>query len=102
MGNLKISTSYNSLQETKVIPSSMLDITTIESNRSNGVFDDIIVKIADLGNACWTDGDYTHVIQTRQYRSPEVIVGAKWTNEADMWSMACMVNKEKKKRKKRE
>ncbi|OAC98943.1 hypothetical protein MUCCIDRAFT_157358 [Mucor lusitanicus CBS 277.49] len=55
------------------------------------VFDDIVVKIADLGNACWMDGEYTHVIQTRQYRSPEVIVGCKWTNEADMWSTACMI-----------
>lgn len=57
----------------------------------DSVFSDIVVKIADLGNACWTDGDYTHIIQTRQYRSPEVIVGAKWTQEADMWSAACMV-----------
>jgi serine/threonine-protein kinase SRPK3 len=94
MGNLKISTSWTMRpsEETKVISSSTLDITSIESDKSEKCFDNIIVKIADLGNACWMDGEYTHVIQTRQYRSPEVIVGAKWTNEADMWSMACMVS----------
>lgn len=91
MGNLKISTNWTTPNQTKVIASTMLDITTIDSKDGDQVFDNIVVKIADLGNACWTDGEYTHVIQTRQYRSPEVIVGAKWTAEADMWSMACLI-----------
>ncbi|KAL7673508.1 hypothetical protein ACOME3_008363 [Neoechinorhynchus agilis] len=34
------------------------------------------VKIADLGNACWTYHHFAEDIQTRQYRSPEVIIGA--------------------------
>ncbi|CAO0792840.1 unnamed protein product [Mucor circinelloides] len=93
LGNLKISTNWKApTEEVKVIPSSILDITSIEVDKEGlKVFDDIVVKIADLGNACWMDGEYTHVIQTRQYRSPEVIVGCKWTNEADMWSTACMI-----------
>lgn len=51
----------------------------------------ITVKIADLGNACWTHHHFTNDIQTRQYRAPEVILGAKWGASADCWSMACMV-----------
>ncbi|KAK9720775.1 serine/threonine protein kinase, CMGC [Basidiobolus ranarum] len=51
----------------------------------------IRVKIADLGNACWLDRHFTNDIQTRQYRSPEVILGAPWNASADIWSMACMV-----------
>jgi serine/threonine-protein kinase SRPK3 len=51
----------------------------------------ISVKIADLGNACWTNQHFTNDIQTRQYRSPEVILGAKWGASTDIWSMACMV-----------
>ncbi|KDN52526.1 kinase-like protein [Tilletiaria anomala UBC 951] len=50
----------------------------------------ITVKIADLGNACWTDHHFTNDIQTRQYRCPEVILGAKWGPSADMWSAAAM------------
>jgi len=50
-----------------------------------------LVKIADLGLACWTYKHFTDDIQTRQYRSPEVIIGAKWHTTVDMWSMACMV-----------
>ncbi|KAF2761157.1 putative serine protein kinase Sky1 [Pseudovirgaria hyperparasitica] len=54
-------------------------------------FDTISVKIADLGNACWVGHHFTNDIQTRQYRSPEVILGAKWGASTDVWSMAAMV-----------
>jgi serine/threonine-protein kinase SRPK3 len=55
-------------------------------------FGDIIsVKIADLGNACWVNHHFTNDIQTRQYRSPEVILGSKWGASTDVWSMAAMV-----------
>lgn len=51
----------------------------------------ITVKIADLGNATWTEHHFTDDIQTRQYRCPEVILGAKWGASADVWSVACVV-----------
>lgn len=51
----------------------------------------ITVKIADLGNATWVDHHFTDDIQTRQYRCPEVILGAKWGSTADIWSVACIV-----------
>ena len=51
----------------------------------------ISVKIADLGNACWVGHHFTNDIQTRQYRSPEVILGTKWGASTDVWSMAAMV-----------
>ena len=54
----------------------------------------ITVKIADLGNACWVGHHFTNDIQTRQYRSPEVILGAKWGASTDVWSMAAMVGLE--------
>jgi serine/threonine-protein kinase SRPK3 len=54
-------------------------------------YEKISVKIADLGNACWTGHHFTNDIQTRQYRSPEVILGAKWGASTDVWSMAAMV-----------
>jgi serine/threonine protein kinase len=48
-------------------------------------------KIVDLGNACWTHKHFTEDIQTRQYRAPEVLLGAGYDTSADMWSLACMV-----------
>jgi hypothetical protein len=35
----------------------------------------LTVKIADLGNACWVHHHFTEDIQTRQYRSLEVLLG---------------------------
>lgn len=49
------------------------------------------VKIADLGNACWYDEHFTNDIQTRQYRSPEILVGTDWGCSADVWSLACLI-----------
>lgn len=70
-----------------------LDKTThVQPKEMNADGIDIIsVKIADLGNACWVGHHFTNDIQTRQYRSPEVILGAKWGASTDVWSMACMV-----------
>eukprot|EP00466_Bigelowiella_natans_P009984 jgi/Bigna1/55672/estExt_Genewise1Plus.C_670026 len=48
-------------------------------------------KISDLGNACWVDKHFTDDITTRQYRSPEVIVGAPYNTSTDIWSIACIV-----------
>nr|XP_040024151.1 SRSF protein kinase 2-like isoform X9 [Gasterosteus aculeatus aculeatus] len=50
----------------------------------------IRVKIADLGNACWVHKHFTEDIQTRQYRSIEVLIGAGYSTPADIWSTACM------------
>eukprot|EP00501_MAST-03F_sp_TOSAG23-6_P001617 GSMAST32.ASY1.ANO1.1684.1 assembled CDS len=49
---------------------------------------DIQCKVVDLGNACWKDRHFSDDIQTRQYRCPEVILGAKYCTPADMWSVS--------------
>ncbi|XP_017842750.1 SRSF protein kinase 3 isoform X4 [Drosophila busckii] len=60
---------------------------TIQSliNNSN-----VRVKIADLGNACYDYHHFTEDIQTRQYRSIEVLLGAPYNYTADIWSTACL------------
>ncbi|XP_032689686.1 SRSF protein kinase 3 isoform X1 [Odontomachus brunneus] len=51
---------------------------------------EVDVKIADLGNACWVHKKFTDDIQTRQYRSLEVLLGSGYDTSADIWSTACM------------
>eukprot|EP01052_Picozoa_sp_SAG31_P046314 SAG31_NODE_8805_length_1384_cov_1.540078_1_plen_428_part_01 len=46
-------------------------------------------KLADMGTACWVHKHFTDDIQTREYRSLEVILGAKYSVPVDMWSLAC-------------
>lgn len=48
------------------------------------------IKMADLGNSCWIDKHFSPDIQTRQYRSLEVILGGDYDTTADIWSVACM------------
>ncbi|XP_068598235.1 SRSF protein kinase 3-like [Brachionichthys hirsutus] len=52
--------------------------------------DNILVKLADLGNACWVYKHFSDDIQTCQYRSVEVLVGVDYGTPADIWSTACM------------
>ncbi|KAL3234558.1 Serine/threonine-protein kinase SKY1 [Nakaseomyces bracarensis] len=66
---------------------SNIDTSDIVDNENNI----IQVKIADLGNACWYDEHYTNSIQTREYRSPEVLLGAPWGCSADIWSTGCLI-----------
>jgi serine/threonine-protein kinase SRPK3 len=86
---------------TKEVSGISLDKSSNSSSSSTGEkrkaedfgLDNVIsVKIADLGNACWVNHHFTNDIQTRQYRSPEVILGSKWGASTDVWSMAAMVS----------
>ncbi|ONH67691.1 Protein kinase dsk1 [Cyberlindnera fabianii] len=48
-------------------------------------------SLADLGNACMVDRHFTNDIQTRQYRSPEILIESRWGASTDMWSVACVM-----------
>ena len=61
------------------------------SKRGRKLDDEVMVKICDMGNGCWTHHHFTPEIQTRQYRSPEVIIGADYNTSADIWSFACTI-----------
>ncbi|CAK5072745.1 unnamed protein product [Meloidogyne enterolobii] len=70
-------------------------VNRIKNNERNNYdenleLNELNVKIADLGNACWTFHHYTENIQTRQYRAPEVLLGTGFDTPADIWSVACM------------
>jgi serine/threonine protein kinase len=48
-------------------------------------------KIVDLGNSCLDSHHYTEKIQTIEYRSPEVVIGSRYSTPADIWSLACTI-----------
>lgn len=50
----------------------------------------IVVKIGDLGNACWTYKHFTDQIGTTEYRSPEAIINADYDCATDVWALACI------------
>lgn len=53
--------------------------------------DSIIIKIVDFGTSCFTNEISYSYIQSRFYRAPEVIIGAKYDNKIDIWSFGCIV-----------
>lgn len=61
------------------------------SLRGPKLTNNVRVKIADLGNACWIHHHFAKTIQTRQYRSPETLLGVQYNTNADIWSFACMM-----------
>ena len=63
----------------------------IDNGQKAGLNFDFKIKIADLGNGCWIHHHFQPEIQTRQYRSPEVILGINYNETADIWSLACMI-----------
>lgn len=63
----------------------------IQKKRGPKIDESVSVKICDMGNGCWTYHHFTPEIQTRQYRSPEVIIGSDYDTSADVWSFACTI-----------
>ncbi|KAF8380839.1 hypothetical protein HHK36_028334 [Tetracentron sinense] len=49
------------------------------------------IKIIDFGSACMEDRTVYSYIQSRYYRSPEVLLGSQYTTAIDMWSFGCIV-----------
>ncbi|KAI8146098.1 kinase-like domain-containing protein [Fennellomyces sp. T-0311] len=49
------------------------------------------IKVVDFGSACHQSQRLYTYIQSRFYRSPEVLLGLKYTSAIDMWSLGCIV-----------
>ncbi|KAL2102682.1 hypothetical protein ACEWY4_001850 [Coilia grayii] len=49
------------------------------------------IKVIDFGSSCFEHQRVYSYIQSRFYRSPEVILGCSYGVEIDMWSLGCIV-----------
>ena len=49
------------------------------------------IKVIDFGGATYDDEKKSSVINTRQYRAPEVILEAGWSLPSDLWSLGCIL-----------
>ena len=49
------------------------------------------IKLIDFGGACYDSDKKSSIINTRQYRAPEVILGIGWSMPSDMWSLGCIL-----------
>ena len=49
------------------------------------------IKLIDFGGATYNDQRKTNVINTRQYRGPEVTLELGWGYPSDAWSAGCII-----------
>lgn len=49
------------------------------------------IKLIDFGSSCLENEKVYTYIQSRFYRSPEVILGADYNRAIDMWSFGCII-----------
>lgn len=60
------------------------------SKLTNLTEQDLVVKIVDFGTSCFKNEVSFSYIQSRFYRAPEVILGAKYDRMIDIWSFGCI------------
>jgi len=49
------------------------------------------IKLIDFGSSCYADKRMYTYIQSRFYRSPEVLLGLKYDQKIDIWSLGCVL-----------
>ncbi|KAL3319696.1 Dual specificity tyrosine-phosphorylation-regulated kinase 1A [Cichlidogyrus casuarinus] len=49
------------------------------------------IKLVDFGSSCYVHEKVYQYIQSRFYRSPDVLLGMDYTMAIDMWSLACIL-----------
>lgn len=50
-----------------------------------------LIKVVDFGSSCYTGKKVYQYIQSRFYRSPEIILGMTYSIAIDMWSLGCIL-----------
>ncbi|KDD71952.1 protein kinase, partial [Helicosporidium sp. ATCC 50920] len=73
------------LREARIIHCDLKPENVLLKNARSGA-----VKVIDFGSACFDDRTVYSYIQSRFYRSPEVVLGAPYTLAIDVWSLGCM------------
>lgn len=49
------------------------------------------IKLIDFGNATYHHESHSSIVNTRQYRSPEVILNTGWNESGDLWCLGCIL-----------
>ncbi|KAI3654216.1 hypothetical protein MP228_000935 [Amoeboaphelidium protococcarum] len=91
-----------SLSLVKIFTSQILDALTVLSEANiihcdlkpeNILLKDLenpVIKVIDFGSACHDKQTVYTYIQSRFYRSPEVLLGMPYTSSIDLWSLGCI------------
>ena len=74
------------LDEARIVHCDLKPENVLLDRRSNSTD----ITLIDFGSACFESSTMYSYIQSRHYRSPEVILGLRYTCAIDMWSLGCI------------
>jgi len=49
------------------------------------------IRLVDFGSTVFDAGWHSHLVQTRHYRAPEVVLRTNWGQSIDLWSIGCVL-----------
>jgi len=49
------------------------------------------IRLIDFGGATFESDHHSSIINTRQYRGPEVVLNLSWSYPSDIWSIGCIL-----------
>jgi dual specificity tyrosine-phosphorylation-regulated kinase 2/3/4 len=49
------------------------------------------IKLIDFGSACFANNKEFTYIQSRYYRSPEIVLMKPYDHKIDVWSLGCLI-----------
>jgi len=94
----EVLTSLEVLEKKKIVhcdlkPENILlrDPMQIKPSLSSTDLDKIGIKVIDFGSSCYEHERIYTYVQSRFYRSPEVILGIPYNMSIDMWSLGCIL-----------
>ena len=83
---IQILNALNFLRKNRIIHSDLKpENILLKSQNKSGI------KIADFGSSCFASEKLYTYIQSRYYRSPEIILGQSYEESIDMWSFGCIM-----------
>lgn len=77
--------SLSVLRDASIIHCDLKPENILLSNATSGE-----IKLIDFGSACFESRTVYSYIQSRFYRSPEVVLGSSYNVSIDMWSLGCV------------
>ena len=69
----------------------LVDGRTISQRGGHNIPQSTRIKVIDFGGATYDDEKKGSIVNTRQYRAPEVILGVGWSMPSDLWSIGCIL-----------
>ena len=78
-------------QYKKLVCDTLQDNNYASVNNMNITENNCDIKLADMGTCLELDDLFSNELQTEYYRAPEIILGRKFNEKIDIWSVGCVI-----------